>query len=98
VTTPLPLFKTYQIVERMSAEEMRTLLFFWTSIKYLPIEGFQGLSKSISIYKSSSFDRLPSSHTCFNELCLPAYPSMDVMEARLRTITQEHISFSFGDL
>ncbi|KAI3964432.1 hypothetical protein MKX01_007122 [Papaver californicum] len=32
-----------QVVEGMSMEQQRELLFFWTSVKYLPINGFSGL-------------------------------------------------------
>jgi E3 ubiquitin-protein ligase NEDD4 len=89
--------KTWQIVGRMTAEEKKVLLFFWTSVKYLPVEGFCGLSSRLHIYKSHEpCNRLPSSHTCFHRLCFPVYPSMPVMEARLKVITQEHIGSSFG--
>ncbi|KAH0673385.1 hypothetical protein KY284_024472 [Solanum tuberosum] len=81
----------------MSAEQRKVLLFFWTSIKYLPVEGFGGLASRLYIYKTrESNDRLPSSHTCFFRLCFPPYPSMDVMQDRLHIITQEHVGCSFG--
>ncbi|CAI9756658.1 unnamed protein product [Fraxinus pennsylvanica] len=32
----------WKIVGRMSKEQKKVLLFFWTSIKYLPVEGFGG--------------------------------------------------------
>ncbi|KZV16112.1 hypothetical protein F511_13248 [Dorcoceras hygrometricum] len=87
----------WKIVARMSAEQKKVLLFFWTSIKYLPIEGFSGLASRLYIYKTSeSVDRLPSSHTCFYRLCFPAYPSMTMMRDRLHIITQEHVGCSFG--
>lgn len=86
-----------QAVGEMTAEQQNVLLFFWTSIKYLPVEGFSGLSSRLYIYKTSeSSDRLPSSHTCFYRLCLPAYPTSDVMHGRLNIITQEHVGCSFG--
>ncbi|XP_009625673.1 E3 ubiquitin-protein ligase UPL5 isoform X1 [Nicotiana tabacum] len=87
----------WKIVGCMSAEQRKVLLFFWTSIKYLPVEGFGGLASRLYIYKTrESYDRLPSSHTCFYRLCFPPYPSMDVMQDRLRIITQEHVGCSFG--
>lgn len=86
-----------QTVSGMSAEQKQTLLFFWTSVKYLPVEGFRGLASRLYIYKSEdSSDRLPSSHTCFYRLCLPTYPTLSVMRDRLHLITQEHVSCSFG--
>lgn len=81
----------------MSAEQRKILLFFWTSVKYLPVEGFGGLASRLYIYKSSEPSvRLPSSHTCFYRLSFPPYPSMAIMEDRLRIITQEHVGCSFG--
>ncbi|KAK4353748.1 hypothetical protein RND71_025942 [Anisodus tanguticus] len=87
----------WKIVGCMTAEQRKVLLFFWTSIKYLPVEGFGGLASRLYIYKTrESYDRLPSSHTCFFRLCFPPYPSMDVMQDRLHIITQEHVGCSFG--
>ncbi|KAJ8759824.1 hypothetical protein K2173_009925 [Erythroxylum novogranatense] len=87
----------WEIVAEMSSEQRKILLFFWTSIKYLPVEGFRGLGGQLSIYKTSEpHDRLPSSHTCFFRLCFPPYPSIAVMRDRLNFITQEHIGCSFG--
>jgi len=81
----------------MSMEQQRLLLFFWTSVKYLPSDGFGGLSSKLYIYKTSdSPDRLPSSQTCFYRLCLPPYTSLKMMENQLQKITQEHASCSFG--
>ncbi|PWA63419.1 HECT-like protein [Artemisia annua] len=87
----------WRIVGEMSAEQRKVLLFFWTSVKYLPVEGFHGLDSRLYIIKSDeTYDCLPYSHTCFYEICIPAYPSMDVMQQRLNIITQEHVAYSFG--
>ncbi|XBH70759.1 hypothetical protein VPH35_098353 [Triticum aestivum] len=87
----------WKAVESMTVEQQRQLLFFWTSVKYLPSEGFGGLSSKLYIYKTTeSADHLPSSHTCFYRLCLPTYPSLKVMQSQLQKITQEHVSCSFG--
>ncbi|XP_034910852.1 E3 ubiquitin-protein ligase UPL5 isoform X2 [Populus alba] len=87
----------WEIVGGMSADQRKVLLFFWTSVKYLPVEGFRGLASRLYIYKSTEpHDHLPSSHTCFYRLCFPPYPSMAIMQDRLRVITQEHVGCSFG--
>ncbi|KAF0931846.1 hypothetical protein E2562_005809 [Oryza meyeriana var. granulata] len=87
----------WKAVESMSIEQQRELLFFWTSVRYLPSDGFGGLASKLYIYKvSESADRLPSSHTCFYRLCLPAYPSLKVTKTQLQKIAQEHVSRSFG--
>ncbi|XP_021719787.1 E3 ubiquitin-protein ligase UPL5-like [Chenopodium quinoa] len=87
----------WEVVGQFNAEQKKTLLFFWTSIKYLPIEGFRGLSSRLCIYKSlDSQNCLPSSHTCFFRICIPPYPTKTIMRQRLLLITQEHIGCSFG--
>ncbi|XP_042027823.1 E3 ubiquitin-protein ligase UPL5-like isoform X1 [Salvia splendens] len=87
----------WKIVGDMTAEQKKILLFFWTSIKFLPVEGFRGLASRLYIYKTSeSRRRLPSSHTCFYRLCFPAYRTCNVMHDRLNIITQEHVGCSFG--
>ena len=89
--------KIFQIVGGMSAEQRKVLLFFWTSVKYLPVEGFGGLASRLCIYKTSeSHNRLPSSHTCFYRLSFPPYPSLVLMQDHLRIITQEHVGCGFG--
>lgn len=86
-----------QIVEGMSEEQQRVLLFFWTSVKYLPVDGFAGLASKLYIYKTADpHDHLPTSHTCFYRICLPQYSSISIMRDRLQFITQEHVSCTFG--
>ncbi|KAI3698194.1 hypothetical protein L6452_31306 [Arctium lappa] len=87
----------WKLVENLTAKQRKILLFFWISMKYLPVEGFGGLTSRLYIYKSNeSIDHLPSSHTCFYQICLPAYPSMAMMKNRLDVITQDHVGYSFG--
>ncbi|RLN05105.1 E3 ubiquitin-protein ligase UPL5-like [Panicum miliaceum] len=85
-------------VENMTVEQQRRLLFFWTSVKYLPSDGFSGLgcSKLLILRASSSRDHLPTSQTCFYHLNLPDYTSSSMMQSRLRMIVQEHVSSGFG--
>ncbi|CAO2169579.1 unnamed protein product [Urochloa humidicola] len=82
----------------MSVEQQRRLLFFWTSVTYLPSNGFSGLgcSKLFIFRVSSSRDHLPTSQTCFYHLNLPAYTSFSMMQKRLHMIVQEHVSSGFG--
>ncbi|KAK4707536.1 hypothetical protein R3W88_028461 [Solanum pinnatisectum] len=71
----------WKIAETMSVEQRKMLLFFWTSIKSLPFEGFGCLDSRLSIHKTSEpDDHLPSSHTCFYHLCFPVYQSTTEME------------------
>uniref|UniRef100_A0A1J3IAY7 HECT-type E3 ubiquitin transferase n=1 Tax=Noccaea caerulescens TaxID=107243 RepID=A0A1J3IAY7_NOCCA len=87
----------WKILKKMTEEERRRILFFWTSTKFIPVEGFRGLSSKLYIYRLfEANDRLPVSHTCFYRLCLPKYPTIGLMEQRLRIIAQDHVSSSFG--
>ncbi|MCL7044305.1 hypothetical protein MKW94_012246 [Papaver nudicaule] len=86
----------WKIVGGMSDEQRRVLLFFWTAVKYLPVDGFGGLQSPLYIHKSHNSDELPSAHTCFHRLCLPLYKSKAGMQRSLQIITQEHLSCSFG--
>ncbi|KAI3875731.1 hypothetical protein MKW92_030953 [Papaver armeniacum] len=89
----------WKVVEGMPMEQQRQLLFFWTSVKYLPVNGFSGLPYPLTIYKTSGSDEhLPSSHTCFCRLALPHYPSLAIMQQRLSFICQKHVACSFGYL
>ncbi|CAH1417373.1 unnamed protein product [Lactuca virosa] len=87
----------WEIIEEMTGNQRKVLLFFWTSLKHLPIEGFGGLASKLYIYKTNdSIELLPSSHTCFYRICFPSYPSLDIMRERLNIITQDHVGCSFG--
>ncbi|OAY76457.1 E3 ubiquitin-protein ligase UPL5 [Ananas comosus] len=87
----------WKIIEEMSDEQRRVLLFFWTAVKYLPAEGFKGLNSKLCIHRATSPDTaLPVSQTCFYRLSIPAYSSESTMRNRLQFITQEHVSCSFG--
>ncbi|KAI3929554.1 hypothetical protein MKX01_025722 [Papaver californicum] len=95
-TTDSQIIWFWKIAEGMSVEQRRVLLFFWTSVKYLPVEGFGGLQSQIYIHKKHKSNGLPSAHTCFYRLCLPSYRSESKMQESLQIITQEHLSCSFG--
>ncbi|XP_004974835.3 E3 ubiquitin-protein ligase UPL5-like [Setaria italica] len=87
----------WKVVESMTVEQQRRLLFFWTSVKHLPSDGFLGLDCRLFIFRaSSSRDHLPTSQTCFYHLNLPAYTSLSMMQSRLQMVVQEHVSCGFG--
>ncbi|KAJ9558014.1 hypothetical protein OSB04_012628 [Centaurea solstitialis] len=87
----------WKIIEGMTAEQRKALLFFWISMKNLPVEGFGGLSVRLNILKSNAtIDHLPFSHTCLYQFYLPAYPSISMMKDRLSLITRNHFCCSFG--
>lgn len=68
----------------------------------VPLGGFralQGISgpQRFQIHKSYGTDRLPSAHTCFNQLDLPEYESKAQLAERLAMAIHEgHEGFGFG--
>lgn len=67
----------WKVVHSLSADEQRRLLRFATGSDRAPIGGLQNL-QLIIVHQPDS-DRVPSAHTCFNHLLLPAYPTEEKM-------------------
>ncbi|KAL3701022.1 hypothetical protein R1sor_019044 [Riccia sorocarpa] len=87
----------WEVVEEMTPEQRRRLLFFSTSVSHLPAEGFAGLSSKFHIHRAhTDASWLPTAHTCFFQLVLPAYPTLEVMRSRLHAITEVHVAEGFG--
>ncbi|KAI5059307.1 hypothetical protein GOP47_0025626 [Adiantum capillus-veneris] len=87
----------WQVLESMTNEQRRRLLFFSTSLRHLPAEGFAGLHSKFHIHKGHTDTTwLPTAHTCFFQLILPPYPSMEVMREKLFILTEEHVIEGFG--
>jgi len=80
----------WRIVKAMTNEERAKLLQFITGTSKVPLNGFKelegvsGLTKC-NIHKDPSTHRLPTSHTCFNQLDLPAYESFEIMKQNINT-------------
>lgn len=50
----------------------------------------------MSIHRVLEADRLPTAHTCFNQLDLPCYPDIDTLKLKLlMALTQGKEGFSF---
>lgn len=87
----------WQVVESMTTEQCRKLLFFSTSLWHLPAEGFAGLHSKFHIHKGhTNTSWLPTAHTCFYQLILPPYPSLEAMQEKLMILTEEHVVEGFG--
>ncbi|EDV21645.1 uncharacterized protein TRIADDRAFT_64220 [Trichoplax adhaerens] len=65
----------WAIVGTFSQEELARLLQFVTGSSQLPPGGFKELRPSLQISPALVQNGLPTSHTCFNQLCLPEYDS-----------------------
>lgn len=91
----------WEILEEYTSEDLAKLIQFITGTSKIPLEGFSKLQgmhgiQKISIHKDSHVNQLPKSHTCFNQLDLPNYPTKEIMKERLRVaITWGSESFGF---
>ncbi|KAK2955555.1 hypothetical protein BLNAU_9411 [Blattamonas nauphoetae] len=88
--TSQPIIWFWEIVDEMTQEQLAHLVQFITGSSGVPIGGFKnlmtgkGAQRLIEIARVYQDDaRLPSAHTCFNQLELPPYTSKDIMRQRL---------------
>ncbi|EDV29915.1 uncharacterized protein TRIADDRAFT_18936 [Trichoplax adhaerens] len=73
----------WSTIANFTQQEMARLLQFVTGCSQLPPEGFSELSPKFQIVNAMVTGTLPTAHTCFNELCLPIYDSLDDMQHSL---------------
>ncbi len=62
--------------------DRRRLLAFTTGSACAPVRGLGSLAITL-VRGSGGLEELPTSHTCFNQLVLPEYPSGEVMRGKL---------------
>ena len=73
----------WQVLQAFDENEKKNFLKFATGSDRAPIDGLSQLGLVIS-KNTDDDDRLPSAHTCFNHLLLPAYSSAAVLKAKLK--------------
>ncbi|KAI3496711.1 hypothetical protein L1887_39084 [Cichorium endivia] len=93
----------WEVVKAFNKEDRARLLQFVTGTSKVPLEGFkalQGISgpQRFQIHKAyGAPERLPSAHTCFNQLDLPEYTSKEQLQERLLlAIHEASEGFGFG--
>ncbi|XP_075495888.1 E3 ubiquitin-protein ligase UPL1-like [Primulina tabacum] len=93
----------WEVVKGFNKEDMARLLQFVTGTSKVPLEGFkalQGISgpQRFQVHKAyGAPERLPSAHTCFNQLDLPEYSSKEQLQERmLLAIHEASEGFGFG--
>ncbi|XP_037491239.1 E3 ubiquitin-protein ligase UPL1 isoform X2 [Jatropha curcas] len=93
----------WEVVKGFNKEDMARLLQFVTGTSKVPLEGFkalQGISgpQRFQIHKAyGAPERLPSAHTCFNQLDLPEYTTKEQLQERLLlAIHEASEGFGFG--
>ena len=85
----------WQLVEEMSKEDVAALLMFTTGTSAVPLGGFAELvgmhgTQRFTIQRGpASNTELPSSHTCFNSITLPVYPSFEVLREKVLVAIRE---------
>ena len=101
-TTPVIKY-FWEILEGFDNDERAEFLQFVTGSSKVPLEGFASLQGIGGINKfkiakvfETNFDRLPSAHTCTNQLDLPEYPSKEILSERLTfAIKEGKVGFGF---
>ncbi|CAI5460966.1 unnamed protein product [Closterium sp. Yama58-4] len=77
----------WEVVESLSGEQRKSLLFFATAVSNLPVNGFKGLTMGFHLHRADvDLSRLPTAHTCFHQFLLPPYESIEMMRTRLLTL------------
>jgi len=73
----------WEVLNEFDEMEKKKFLKFVTGSDRCPIDGLAQLKLTIS-RNTDEDSRLPSAHTCFNHLLLPAYSSVDITRERVR--------------
>ncbi|CAE7292661.1 Herc2, partial [Symbiodinium pilosum] len=80
--TDTPIVFLWQVLEGFSQQQRRSFLRFVWGRSSLPGE-FWERNFTVQLLSGSNDSRLPSSHTCFFTLDLPAYSSVEICRERL---------------
>jgi E3 ubiquitin-protein ligase HUWE1 len=93
----------WRAIRSFDKEERAKLLQFVTGTSKVPLNGFKELEgmngvNRFNIHRDyGNKERLPSSHTCFNQLDLPEYESYDILRGQvLKAITAGNDYFGFA--
>ncbi|ORY75381.1 hypothetical protein BCR35DRAFT_293021 [Leucosporidium creatinivorum] len=91
----------WQTVKSWNSEKRSRLLQFSTGTSRTPVNGFRDLQGSDGPRKFTiekvpgNLNSLPKTHTCFNRIDLPPYPSLEILETKLTYAMEE--TQGFGD-
>jgi E3 ubiquitin-protein ligase HUWE1 len=90
----------WEVVESFSQEELSLLVMFTSGTPVAPVGGFAILPFNIArvgLNVDPARNPLPSAHTCFNQLDLPAYTSKgELREKLILSITRGNEGFGFA--
>ena len=80
------------VLEEWEDANRRKWLAFATGSDRAPVNGLKSL-KFYIIQDGEDDKRLPTSHTCFNQLLIPKYSSKDILRERLQTAVENSTGF-----
>ena len=80
------------VLDEWEDDKRRQLLRFATGSDRAPINGLKSLKFWI-IKDGQDDQRLPSSHTCFNQLLIPQYSRKEILRERLQTAVENATGF-----
>lgn len=93
----------WRCVSKMDQEDLARLVMFVTGTSKVPLEGFSQLQGMNGVQKfqihrvGGNTMRLPSAHTCFNQLDLPEYSTAEILSERLmRAVRECSVGFGFA--
>lgn len=93
----------WRCVSKMNQEDLARLVMFVTGTSKVPLEGFSNLQGMNGLQKfqihrvAGNTMRLPSAHTCFNQLDLPEYSTAEILAERLlRAVRECSVGFGFA--
>lgn len=76
----------FEVLREFDQETRAKFLMFLTATSAVPLGGFKALAqitRPITISFHSNVEALPVSHTCFNILQLPPYPTKEILRQKL---------------
>lgn len=82
----------WRFFSEMGVFEQRKMLSFITGLDRLPSTGLTNFTFRISL-DPTSCSRLPTSHTCFNEVCLCLWPDEETLREKLTLAINESNGF-----
>eukprot|EP00927_Polykrikos_kofoidii_P077916 TRINITY_DN747_c0_g2_i1.p1 TRINITY_DN747_c0_g2~~TRINITY_DN747_c0_g2_i1.p1 ORF type:complete len:873 (-),score=136.68 TRINITY_DN747_c0_g2_i1:63-2615(-) len=87
----------WEVIASMDTVDRAKVISFTCGSGRLPVGGFAAMKPQFNIRVSTveSTEHWPSSHTCFNQLCLPLYTSKEQLEERLRHAIDSTAGFGF---
>lgn len=71
------------VIEEYNDSERRQLLTFATGSDRAPINGLKAM-KFYIVRDGDDSEKLPTSHTCFNQLLIPSYNTKEKLRTKLR--------------